>query len=139
MKLPSQVCTLEQAKKLKALGIVQDAYFIWGEQGVITESWGVEGNEDVFYSAFTVAELGTMLPATIDGLKLPQWPIGFKEAAPTYGMQYRWDAHDAHHRVYPLHVVFGDSEAQARADLLICLIADGKVSAEEVNQRLKNA
>jgi hypothetical protein len=62
MKISNQVCTLEQAKRLKELGVCQESYFHYGDHmdGVF-ESWMHEGDEDTFYAAFTVAELGAML------------------------------------------------------------------------------
>lgn len=79
MKLEDQVVSLELAKKLKELGVKQDAYFSWNainyygskELERITlrktedssrYSYGDEG-ENIYFSAFTVAELGEMLPS----------------------------------------------------------------------------
>jgi hypothetical protein len=74
MTLESQVCSLELAKKLKELGLKQNSYYFWktypdsvinnGEPYLVaynsrymTSKGRIEG------SAFTVAELGEMLPA----------------------------------------------------------------------------
>ena len=80
MKLEDQVCSLELAKKLKELGGVQDSLSYWEEyrdnwmdlratpklvQGYHTDKERGEGNaveSSTYYSAFTVAELGEMLP-----------------------------------------------------------------------------
>ena len=84
MKLEKQVCSLELAKKLKELGVKQDSIFHW--------CWDVETpyilfqeelpkfankdyanrkimtyNEAKYSSAFTVAELGEMLPNPLEG------------------------------------------------------------------------
>ena len=89
MKIENQVCTLEQAKKLKELGVSQDSYFSWcgSEENRLMEncSKGVEYGPWLFISttkpfnnmeedyrrdvpsakpfaaAFTVAEIGVML------------------------------------------------------------------------------
>lgn len=58
--------TLEQAKKLKKLGVKQDSHYYWGKYG--SDEWIIvskaqrnlyEG-EDETYSAFTIGELYTM-------------------------------------------------------------------------------
>lgn len=72
MKLEDQVCSLELAKKLKRLGVKQDSLFWWinhknspfEDYHLISDEWaihaGFERNEK--YAAYTVAELGEMLP-----------------------------------------------------------------------------
>lgn len=85
MKIENQVCTLEQAKRLSELGVTADALFYWYElhlngevkwQVVPYENWeygkfeenqmllsalaGVSANK--IYPAYTVAELGELLP-----------------------------------------------------------------------------
>jgi len=70
MKFEHQVCSLELAKKLKELGFKQDSLFWWANCG--TDRWSIE-YERYFKvdkrsdcSAYTVAELGCMLPEKID-------------------------------------------------------------------------
>lgn len=81
MKAENQVCSLELAKKLKALGIKQDAYFCYVQYGVVDDYdheqivgtlLGVvaaELHDDnascIISSAFTAAELGQILPNNI--------------------------------------------------------------------------
>lgn len=77
MELEKQVVSLELAKKLKELGVKQDSYFWWVREDLKrTESnenpWMLwdetaiseyeTGKEIDWVSAFTVAELGEMLP-----------------------------------------------------------------------------
>jgi hypothetical protein len=57
MKLSEQVCALEQAKKLYALGVERRSLFYHFHGRIEHEAFGSE-----YYSAFTVAELGVMLP-----------------------------------------------------------------------------
>lgn len=68
MKLHEQVITLDQAKKLKEIGIVEDSLFYWLDNGgertqaiIYNEDkkniWG-----DIGFPAFTVSELMDMLP-----------------------------------------------------------------------------
>lgn len=69
MTLQEQVCTLEQAQRLKELRCKQNAYFTWYEylmkDGslkyiISSDIKDAIGNND-WYSAYTVAELGEML------------------------------------------------------------------------------
>lgn len=70
MKLESQVTSLEISKRLKELGVKQESlfYYVGGEDGKhpIWTSFNKEislfENKDFTYSAFTVAELGELLP-----------------------------------------------------------------------------
>ncbi len=81
MKLEYQVCSLELAKRLRDLGVKQESLFYWADASLVSkEHFEILINdnkvrtlssvnndwpdEDVFElnSAFTVAELGEMLP-----------------------------------------------------------------------------
>ena len=73
MELSKQVVSLEIAKKLKELGVKQDSVFVWLYRNYKIsmppqEDWQIElrqtsyHKEGEIYSAFTVAELGEMLP-----------------------------------------------------------------------------
>lgn len=74
MKLEQQVTSLELSKKLRELGVKQESLFVWDwsmEEGVMADliywekdkpnSHKVMGG--YLFSAFTVAELGEMLPS----------------------------------------------------------------------------
>lgn len=118
MKLENQVCTLEQAKRLKELGICQESYFLHGEEaGHIVESWSVEGYEDEFYSVFTVAELGVMLNTYTGNIRKSDNADYWYAYLDTY-QQFK-------------------TEAEARAALLICRLEWKAVTAEEVNKLLQ--
>lgn len=74
MNLESQVCSLELSKRLKELGVKQKSLFYWIR--VETENKNIDGfgltyiinifkpiqNFKEIYSAFTVSELGEILP-----------------------------------------------------------------------------
>jgi hypothetical protein len=68
MKLENQVCSLDLAKRLKKLGVKQESLFWWSahtEPATLWNEWSLEkqeGSPDTSYAAFTVAELGEMLP-----------------------------------------------------------------------------
>jgi hypothetical protein len=68
MKLQSQVCTLEQSKRLKELGIIQESYlyhyFFDNVPRNLSGQWKLhhEYHKNFeHYSAFNVAELGVMI------------------------------------------------------------------------------
>jgi hypothetical protein len=73
MKLEQQCVNLELAKRLKELGVKQKSYFYWTKRTTDKRVWSKEygvyqgrnpNNPDEI-SAFTVAELGEMLPHEI--------------------------------------------------------------------------
>lgn len=83
MKLEQQVISLDLAKRLKELGVTQESYFWWTQKNLlVSTSDAIQGyaNETgtPLYSAFTVAELGEMLPAELKGGWLLQMAPAFK-------------------------------------------------------------
>jgi hypothetical protein len=150
MKIENQVCTLEQAKKLKELGVKQDSLFwytqdktpnnpnlnlygwpqesmpviiMFGQQSKISTS-------DVYveYSAFTVAELGVMLQyvgvySSVNSV-LGNWAIHHVNGYADYELRQPGNFNNY------------QWEAEARAAILIELLEDKKITVEEVNQRL---
>ena len=126
MKLESQVCSLDLSKRLKELGVAARGYFKWHFDPHHTwelcrsiEGWG--GPE---FAAFTVAELGVMLPANAwsnkDNVK-------------------GWKATEAFYDDRRIHDERAETEADARAKMLIHLIEQKLVTVEEVNARLEAA
>ncbi len=87
MKPEQQVCSLDLAERLKELGVKQESLFYWcnQEQGADYDTKEVEWHlnygqqgwvKKVLISAFTVAELGEMLPALYYSMQhagLKQW------------------------------------------------------------------
>ena len=118
--LEQQVCSLELAKQLKELGVKQESLFNWifvnrpGEIG----KWRVAYDWDPLYvdsgniSAFTVAELGEMLPANYCS---GRWENGY------------WWCHDSYDRNFD-KVQQGLTEADARAATLVYMIKNKKIS-----------
>lgn len=133
MILENQVCTLEQAKKLKALGIEQRSFFTWygGFEGSevkpnvdLTDQHmydvsinGYYGHPDNTYSAFNVAELGIML----SGVEYNSWT--FVAGEDKYCVL---DYKNVHYGTF-------NTEADARAELLINLIEARILNAPEVS------
>lgn len=127
MLLEDQVCSLELSKRLKELGVKQESLFywvrpidIWQLTAKLTEQDGIYFNHttiDIFpmdnYSAFTVAELGEMLPEWHDSCKRQE--------------------NDWHVRVFEkkknniCHNAFDESEANARAKMLVFLLDQGLI------------
>jgi hypothetical protein len=128
MKLEQQVCGMKLAKRLEELGVKQESYFQWRYFGDNREGeiWLVQpSKEDYRYptavSAFTVAELGEMLPRNVrkgDTFHAPT--IWFGEQA-TY-IEYD----DRESSKVPLSPIAGN-EADARAEMLIYLIENNLI------------
>ncbi len=148
MNLENQVCSLELSKRLKELGVKQESYFYWHSfrnESSPKEQWSnvynqiIRRNEktkyknrdylkdQILYSAFTVAELGEMLPAyTNDNgdkqlLELSKYiiPVGEKKGNSTYSAEY-WTLNDPIYRLGK--GCYEDNESDARAKMLIYLL-----------------
>lgn len=140
MKLEDQLCNLEQSKKLKELGIIQESVFYytqfstptnpnlalygWRQEHMPVEIYfrrqgGISG-KDVFveYSAFTVAELGVVLPSGYDTM---------------YNTGLGWCGYDRDGEHF---LQSFDTEAECRAAMLIEIIKRKEVTIEECNKRL---
>lgn len=151
MKLQDQVITVEQAKRLNEFGIVGDPAFYHfkaashagiciGDALLIQHIWAQTGcpyeREEVeLIPAFTVAELGQMLPDFY-----PSWRF------PVPGTNgYKWittvicspkppgidDIHIAHE-----FDRMADTQAQAMGTLLISLLETQTITPSEANTRL---
>lgn len=124
MKLEDQVCTLEQAKKLRELGITQDSLFYWidraGQSRVVFEK-NIEFLDQLpIISAYTVAELGEMLPYSY-------LVVSDKVLGERIFTIWKLDDRLKLDNISGLHKYY-ENEAEARADLLIHLIENGIVS-----------
>lgn len=162
MKLENQVCTLEQAKKLKEMGVSPDSYFCYsgpkdtfyqGEGAPpikLIRTLGLYGfySEYNYYSAYTVAELGVMLPMDGDG-------IGEYYTLQDTGFLFNNDASGGDNKGFSIVPAYPESndvdtwpnvcnavfktEAEARAAMLIYLLENNHTTPEGVNERLKNS
>ena len=114
--LEKQVCSLELAKRLKELGVKQESYFSWVEGAI----WDATMQSDYetpniekrskWIAAFTVAELGEMLPDQISSWKMGlEWICSYDEL------------HESGVAI-PEQRVFEGTEADARAKMLIYLV-----------------
>ena len=80
MPLEKQVSSLEPSKHLKELGVKQESHFYWNRPTNLAPHQIVSGtftwktdDEDGRVSAFTVAELGEMLPERTEAGGLIRW------------------------------------------------------------------
>lgn len=109
MELEKQVVSLELAKKLEELGVKQESLFYWRRhkvKGMVIE-YGRNDLDEYLTAAFTVAELGEMLPD-----------------------RTRTDKRDGSSWVSCEELVkpeIADTEADARAKMLIYLIENGLI------------
>lgn len=150
MKLEDQVCSLEYAKKLKELGVKQESCFYWskpfdsnnyytGDKLEISSSLWLQYNdmeEAKVYSAFTVAELGKMLPKKIK-YKPRNGCFGFAKIGT--------DSQRLFYEEFSLTEGFkgicesltGSTEANARAKMLVRIIENEYVTIEEINKNME--
>jgi hypothetical protein len=135
IKLEDQVCSLELAKKLKELGAKQKSLFWWGRPKDLNVyglfytpmlfSFG-EDHFDELYSAFTVAELGEILPIHF-GYKWnnKMYPTGLMitKLINDWLVSYNVTGSYAPSEL----CIFDKTEADARAKMLIYLIENGLI------------
>jgi hypothetical protein len=132
MELQQQVCSLDLAKRLKELGVEQESIFWWcGDVSLdflpqpMTKKEISSYNQVEFcepgVSAFTVAELGEMLPKRLHQSNLTitrgvWWEVCYDEATVDTLGGYKG-------------LQTADTEADARAKMLIYLIENKLLAA----------
>lgn len=151
MNLENQVCSLSQSKKIKELGIFQDSIWFWTypvnekkfssskglihqsvKNDIIGDNEGDEFDHDIA-AAFSVAELGLMLPDMLT-TNLQYELVCIKE-------DECWVCRYCHNNdICDLHPTAptraGETEAEARSELLIGLLVKKLITVDEVNKRL---
>jgi hypothetical protein len=122
MKLEEQVVSLELARQLKELGVKQESLFYWCEQDrmfadplwVIKNKINSEVGNRQILSAFTVAELGGLLPRCYMSWATPQ------------NGEMKWWCHRMEHH-FVTHeetpTFTAETEADARAKMLMHITA----------------
>ncbi len=149
MNIEQQVCSLELSKKLKELGVQQNGYFVWRVPkdsfkkdfptgfkpnvfpiGFISTYDDVNDNHPyrIDCSAFTVAELGEMLPDCINASKL--FNNGNTKLLDLNGHYIKSQKKDDEYKIYidcltKVVMFISKNEANARAQMLIYLIENG--------------
>jgi len=123
MKIENQVTNLQLSKRLKELKVKQESCFYWSK-AMDNKFWRIENSQffavderrDV--SAFTVAELGEILPHQIKTGEGNLWQLNtIKINGWTWGVSYESGDHS-----HILQSEIGDTEADARAKTLISLL-----------------
>ncbi len=130
MELTKQCVSLDLAKRLKELGVKQESQFKWTNwhNGVLTFGKPAEDfrgewhivttpcwNDETIVSAFTVAELGEMLP---NQAKIHNGEIGDLQISKA--PKDRWEI--CYMAEQDFRSEYADTEADARAKILIYLI-----------------
>lgn len=144
MKLEDQVVSLDLAKRLKELDVKQESAFYWCGSDTdpsLLDDWNSRGATPL-YSAFTVAELGEILPVwteapddiptaeitkgTIVWLDITkwrdernntEWSVAYRDRQQRCGMER-----------------IGSTEADARAKMLVYLIENNLLKVDQINQ-----
>ena len=136
MKLEDQVCTLEQSIRLKELGVKQQslACYIGNELEFFIKpfyDWAEQKGMNAL-AAFTVAELGLLLPKGLGGNDGHNWSFYHRHC--WKGESVGYSAHGTPSIEQPWY----KTEAESRADMLIQLLESGRITAEHCNELLKN-
>ena len=128
MKKEKQVCSYKQAQKLKELGVIQLSHFCYVKHKNIEEETIAfldvcteicdAPHLEIVYSAFNVAELGLMI----------DWD--YVSATPPYKKEKKWGLHTIQDSYS------NKNEALVRADTLIYLLENKKMSVKTCNKRL---
>jgi hypothetical protein len=124
MNKKEQVVSLKINKELKDLGIEQNSLFYWWESDIdgwklLYDPGTIFRNEG--YSAFTVAELGEMLPFNYTALK--------------HISMERWFRVELFMGGYARSIDIGaKTEADARGKMIIHLIKEGIIKVGEVGK-----
>lgn len=138
MNLQKQVVSLEHAKRLKQLGIVQKSLFYLQKEyssdtpTIYTyddiEGWGINpSSQKHLYSAYTVAELGAMMPPDHGTFK--DFDFGFTIQCLNKNEEGKFEMNHYH---------YNGTEAEARADMLIYLLESKIITAEDINENLRD-
>lgn len=116
MKIEDQVVSLELAKRLTGLGVDAPSLFSWMEHGEGPATLEIRKNEVTPYTyeypAFTVAELGELLPPGVISM-VGSWAGDHKNWVCEWWRTEEWNMGKDK---------FSDSEANARAKMLIHLL-----------------
>jgi hypothetical protein len=162
MKLSNQICSIEQAKELRELGVKQDSLFYhfpnpntpsikkkyklpdydvrYGKELIGKETHSIRtlvlrGDFQSTFSAFTVGELSLML-----GDYYPSWSFKFKGKQKWIATTITKDMHKDGKTITtePSFDRYDKTQAQALATLLIATIKVGHIKVKDVNKRLIN-
>lgn len=126
MKIEDQVCSLELAKRLKELGVKQDSLFCWHDDTILEYLPSDIRNEKVCIAAFTVAELGEMLPESYKSEFISKSRLAIYKHHYGYYICYEGLDYEGWKKIMTIEFK-EETEANARAKMLIWLIEQGHV------------
>jgi len=141
MKLEDQACSVELAKKLNELGVGQDSEFYWrkyslAEKPALFQLGGfkrigadlavLSGSLEYEYSAFSVAELGEMLPKTLPTECHHTYDLEIRFTHLGWEIRYEADCNGSVKKI--THDI---SEANARGKMLIYLLENKLTEMKE--------
>jgi hypothetical protein len=129
MKLENQVVSLELAKRLKELGVKQESLFWWVDytDGYSEPAWNLNSNHvgyKAHLSAYTVAELGEMLPGDIGR----DWWLDIWKSDDFWYVAYTEEREGGGHDFLSDFLASSPTEADARAKMLIYLIENNLIT-----------
>ena len=132
MKLEEQVCSLELAMQLKELGVKQDSLFFYIQRKneknfKLANNREIKGFEffyDNIFSAFTVAELGEMLPKECVYQKINYIKYNGE-------IRNGWEVKSINNNNL---TCIAETEANVRANILIHLIENNEIKLEDINE-----
>lgn len=150
MKTEKQVCTIEQAGKLKELGVEQTSEYAfifrlkeWQVNHIAEfNRWAFQQEQDLIgarenYSAFTVAELGEMLETNDDQhFLMHSWNDHGGEWQTFLSKRKESESEEQKDHFEDVHQEVGETEAEARAEMLIWMLENKIISVESVNENL---
>lgn len=148
MKIENQVCTFEQGFKLEQLGITAEPQNYWVFDGgmkwkVTPTGYFYKEEEGIEYCpAFSVAELGVMLPHKIKATYPRKDNENVFEIAlynDSHGFTIQYENKGLHEAYAAYCRTNGSLEAYTRAAMLIHLLESGHINSEQVNQNLLNS
>jgi hypothetical protein len=130
LPLEKQVCSLDLAKRLKELGVKQwGSVLFYHDTRLKKVAWRGDIQTapvdfgDRYIAAFTVAELGEMLPRTFESGSTI-WP----EAEKRWVCSYQSTDYDSVENDNPEWIEYAPTEADARAKTLVHLIENKLVT-----------
>ena len=123
-----QLTNLELSKRLKELGIKQESLWYWFKNPhrprKAPDDWILEqtGSKNIeHYSAFTVAELGEILPSIIEINKISH-TLYFAKFGKSFEVHYRNEDCRNFKECVCEKYIYTNTEANARAKMLIYLL-----------------
>lgn len=141
-------CTLQQSKRLRELGVDAPSMFYHYKVGI--DQWSIaysKGLGEDTYPAYTVGELGEMLPYRIwVGDKMyvqtiikvdSSWHKAGYNTKGSYWYQYEHLNSDRLLEVLGNYQKEFPTQAQSAADMLIHLLENNLITADQVNNQLK--